>query len=184
MRYRIAALTLGFAAFTAACTPTSGTPATAPPVPGTLATTTTQLATTTSTATVAEAITTTTIDRLSEIQAIYEDLEHRRVNALWSTDRDSFVSLFVDNAYKEESLRALDVVEPGDPPRLCIDSSRVIKDEPGCLVFVESTTIADSENPPTEHTVTLQPTQDGGGYAYVSDGPGGWLCTEPHPLSG
>ena len=184
MRYRIAALTLGFAALAAACTTAGGTPATVPPVPETLATTTSTPPPTTTPVVVATEITTTTVDRLSEIQAIYEDLERRRVIALWSSDTDSFVSLFVDNAYREESLRALDLVELGDPPHLTIEIIRIIKDDPGCLVFVESTTIAASENPPTEQTVTLQPTQDGWGYAYVSDGPGGWLCTEPHPLSG
>jgi hypothetical protein len=183
MRYRIAALTLGFVALTAACTTANGTPATAPSVPEALATTAAPPPTTTPVVVTTE-ITTTTVDRLSEIQAIYEDLEHRRVNALWSADADSFVSLFVDNAYREESLRALDFVEPGDPPDLIIDIIRIIKDDPGCLVFVERTAIAASENPPTEQTVTLQPTQDGWGYAYVSDGPGGWLCTDPHPLSG
>ena len=180
MRHRIAALTLGFAALAAGCTTATGTPATAPTVPETLAPTTTTPPPTT-TVTLA---TTTTVDRLTEIQALYQDLEDRRVRALWSGNREAFVLLFVDNPYREESLRALDLVDPGEPPKLIVEIVEVIKDDSGCLVFVESTIVVGSNDPPTQSTVTLQRLVGGWGFSYVSSDPGGWLCIEPHPLSG
>ena len=181
MHYRIAALVLGFAALVAGCTTASGTPATAPSVPDTVPTTTVTLPPTT---TITPTTTTTTIDRLSEIQAIYEDLENQRVQALWAGNREVFLSLFTDTPYRDESLRALDLVDTGEPPVLIIEIDEIFMDDSECLVFVASTIIADSEDRPKAHTVTLQPLANGWGYAYVSDDPGGWLCTEPHPLSG
>ena len=184
MHYRIAALTLGFAVLAAACTTANGTPATAPSVPETAPPTTTTLPTTLPTTTSTVPATTTTVDRLTEIQAIYQDLENRRVQALWSGDEKSFSSLFVDTPYKEESLRALDLVEPGTPPVLVIEVLEILTDGPDCLVFVELSTVNESSGSPDQRTVTLQPLGEGWGYAYVSEDPGGWQCTEPHPLSG
>ena len=185
MHYRIVALAFGLAALTAACTTASGTPATAPSVPDTVPTTTSPAPIVTTTIAPATTTPATTLpDRLSEIQAIYEDLEHRRVQALWAGNRDAFLSLFIDTPYRDESLRALDLIETGEPPVLTVEIDEIFMDDSECLVFAANIVIDGSEDRPAVHTVTLQPLADGWGYAYVSDDPGGWLCTEPHPLSG
>ena len=184
MHYRIAALTLGFAALVAGCTTASGTPATAPSAPETVPTTTRTVPPTTTIASTTTTTTTTTIDRLSEIQAIYEDLEHRRLQALYSGDAEAFMELFVDNPYREQSLRALDVVEIGNPPNLEFTVLEVLRDDSECLVFVSSTFVSESNDPALVDTTTLQPLNGHWGYAYVQEGTRGWLCTMPHPLSG
>ena len=181
MRHRIAALMLGFAALAAGCTTATGTPATAPTVPETLAPTTTTPPPTTTTVTLA---TTTTVDRLSEIQAIFEDLEHRRLKALYAEDGESFEALFVDSPYRELSLEILEISRTGDPPKLETSILEVLRDDTDCLVIVTSTTVSDSGDRAVVRTTTLQPLEDGWGYAYVQEGTEGWLCTGPHPLSG
>ena len=171
---------LGFAALAAGCTTAAGTPATAPTVPETLAPTTTTPPPTT-TVTLA---TTTTVDRLTEIQALYQDLEDRRLQALYSADAESFEALFVDSPYRELSLGVLEIPRTGEPPSLKVAILDVLRDDSDCLVFVTSTSVSDSDDPAIVGTTTLQPLNDGWGYAYVQEGTEGWLCTGSHPLSG
>ncbi|MEN8239465.1 MAG: hypothetical protein ABFR53_09715, partial [Actinomycetota bacterium] len=130
MRNGIAALTLGFAALAASCTTVDGTPATAPSVPETLPTTTTTLPATTTTA----PITTTTVDRISEIQAIFEDLEHRRLQAIYDQDEDAFRSVYANEEYLRESLPLFGLIEflasPGLYPVRVLE---VLTDEEDCI---------------------------------------------------
>jgi hypothetical protein len=184
MRYRIAVLTLGFAALTAACTTTSGTPATAPPVPETLATTTTQLATTTTTAAGAEAITTTTIDRLSEIQAIYEDLEHRRLQAIYDQDEAAFRGVYANEEYLLESLPLLEAIafltSPGLYPVQVIE---ILTDDGGCISAIVRTdlTAITEGGRLAEKQQTIQWQKNAWGISYTGED---WSCVGPHPLSG
>ena len=75
---------------------TTGIPATVPPslppTATTVATTTTTLSPTTTTT----AATTTTVDRVAEIEAIFQDLEERRLQALYEGDKETFKSLFAN----------------------------------------------------------------------------------------
>ena len=86
----------------AACS-SSGTPATTP-VPDTTTTTVSTIPPTSSTTTT-EA-TTTTVDRLVEIEAIFQDLEERRLQALYDGDREAFRALFANDEYMERSMGA------------------------------------------------------------------------------
>ncbi|MEN8234948.1 MAG: hypothetical protein ABFR89_08530, partial [Actinomycetota bacterium] len=77
----------------------AGTPAT---VPETVATTTTAAVTTqppSTTATTTTQATTTTVDRVAEIEAIFQDLEERRLQALYDGDVEAFKSLFANEEY-------------------------------------------------------------------------------------
>jgi hypothetical protein len=182
MRYRIAALTLGFAALTAACTTASGTPATAPSVPETLATTTTQLPTTVFVVVTTE-ITTTTVDRLSEIQAIYEDLEHRRLQAIYDQDETAFRSLYANDEYLLLELEAFGVVKVIDPSGLSLSVVEVARDDTGCIaavVRIDATTAFDGGSS-YETTIVLEVLDTGWGYSWVG---GEWECDGLHPLSG
>ena len=111
---------LAFTLLAAACSP-STTPATTPAT----------VATTAPTTTVAP---TTTMDRLAEIEAIYQDLEERRLDALYRGDREAFAGLFANEAYLDRSIGAFDVVEFDDPPGLvAIDVLEVLVDDSECL---------------------------------------------------
>jgi len=182
MRYRRTSIVVASAIVAAACTAAGSTPATAPPTPET--TTTATVTPSTAPTTTVDVSTTTTVDRLSEIQAIFEDLERRRLQALFSGDRDAFGGLFTDTPYRKKSLDAFDQAASGQPPDLKIRILEVLRDDAKCLVFVASTTSSLSTGPPLTDTTTLQPLNKGWGYAYVEAGRGDWLCEGPHPLSG
>ncbi len=182
MGYRIAVFVVGIAVVVTACTTATDTPATAPTVP--LPPTTVQVSPSSTIPVTTVPAPTTTLDRLAEIEAIYQDLEDRRVAALWSGDAEAFLGLFVDNPYKEESKRALEEIEPGEPPQIIVKVLKIVKDEPDCLVFVDESSVVGLDEAPDISVTTLQPIEDGWGYAYVSSEPEGWLCEEPHPLSG
>ena len=89
------------AALLAACTGSESTPATTP-------TTTAAPSSSTTTSTTAPPTTTTTMeaDRLAQIQAIFQDLEERRLDALYRGDVEAFSALFANEAYLERSLEA------------------------------------------------------------------------------
>ncbi len=86
----------------AACS-SGGTPATTPKSVTTTTTSTTVPASASTTTTEA---TTTTLDRLAEIQAIFQDLEERRLQALYDGDREAFRALFANDEYMERSMGA------------------------------------------------------------------------------
>lgn len=170
------------AACVGGCTTEGSTPATAP---DSTAPATTQPAPSdpvTSTTTIAPA-TTTTLDRLAEVTAIFEDLERRRLEAIYTGDVEAFTALFADTPYLDESLRVFDVIEPGPIPAISIEVREILKDDPGCLaVFYESFREDGSSVGPA--TAVLVPTVEGPRYAFTNSGRGGWLCDGPHPLSG
>ena len=85
-----------------------GTPAT---TPTSVATTTTTTTVPPSSSTTTTEATTTTVDRLAEIEAIFQDLEERRLQALYDGDREAFQALFANDEYMERSMGAFDVVE-------------------------------------------------------------------------
>jgi hypothetical protein len=70
----------------ASCTTTESNPATTPTTGPTTTTT-------------APPTTTSAPDRLAEIQAIFQDLEERRLDALYRGDVEAFSALFANEAY-------------------------------------------------------------------------------------
>ncbi len=114
-----------------ACTTTGSSPATAPAnAPSSSVATTSQPRSTTT----SPAVTTTTTDRLSEVAAILEDLERRRLAAIYSGDVEAFSALFADTPYLERSLEVFDLVEPGTPPQITIEVIDILRDDEVCLV--------------------------------------------------
>ena len=163
----------------AACS-SGGTPATTP-VPDTIATMVTTIPPTSSTTTT-EA-TTTTVDRLVEIEAIFQDLEERRLQALYDGDREAFRALFANDEYMERSMGAFDVVEfegaPSTPGVAIVDLAFESAD---CLaveaVFEKVTGLVGSEQ--RTRDVVLERSDEGWGYSYSGEG---WECHGPHPFS-
>ena len=180
MRHRIAALVLGFAALAAGCTTATGTPATAPTIPATLAPTTTVPPPTTTTVTLA---TTTTVDRLSEIQAIFEDLEHRRLQAIYDQDEAVFRSLYANAEYLHLDLEAFDAVKVIDPAGVSLSIIDVSSDTESCIaavVHIEAESAFEG-GISYETTIVVQGNEAGWGYSWVGED---WACDGPHPLSG
>ena len=145
-----------------------------------MSTTTTVQPTTTST-TVAET-TTTTVDRLAEVQAILQDLEERRLDALFQEDEEAFRALFASEYLWLREREALGVVDWDSVPGVDVAVVEVVLDDAACLVararFEFSESLAASS--PVILTVTLQPVESGWGFSFNSDS---WLCVEPHPLN-
>ena len=166
----------------AACT-SDGTPATTPTsTPATTAAVATTLPpeTTTTTTTVA---TTTTLDRLAEIEAIFQDLEERRLQALYDGDREAFRSLFANPEYMERSMGVLDTIEfVGPPEEIEVAVSGVLADEASCIasqVFTDATA-ALGPGGASERTVVIERVGDAWGFSYIGEG---WTCDGPHPFS-
>ncbi len=156
---------LAAGAFVAGCTGSS-TPATAPSTVPTTTTTTTTVEVT------------TTLDRLAEIEAIYQDLDEKRLDALFRGDTEAFASLFANESYLEESLAAFDVMSFDGPPTVTVDVLEVVTDEDVCLAAWIRGTVDGVEA--GSILMVLEPLPDGGwGYAFGGEG---WLCVGPHPL--
>lgn len=167
----------------AGCT-TTGTPAT---VPSSLpATTTTAVVTMTTPlpSTTTTAATTTTVDRVAEIEAIFQDLEERRLQALYEGDEEAFKSLFANNEYMQRSLGAFDVVEfENEPAMVLVEVMRVIHDGPMCIaaeIRVDATRSLGSAAVTQAVEVLERADEDRWGYSYGGDG---WSCEGPHPFS-
>jgi len=175
-------LVMALVAVVSGCT-NSGTPATVPAsVPTTTVTTaTTHVVVTSSTTTTAA--TTTTIDRMAEIQAIFQDLEERRLRALYDGDREAFKALFANDEYMQRSMGLFDLVrfvEGWSTPSLAVVS--VIADDDFCIAAEVggdySGVFVDGGTGSAVHVIERMG-DDEWGISYVGDG---WVCDGPHPL--
>ena len=159
----------------------SGTPATTPPsVPAmTIATTTSTLPPTTTTT----AATTTTVDRVAEIEAIFQDLEERRLQALYEGDEEAFKALFANKEYMQRSLGAFEAVEfaPGwSMPT--VDVVEVLYEDSSCIAVRTATDYSDvfTGDDGGEWIEVVERTNGGWGLSYAGEG---WACEGPHPFS-
>jgi hypothetical protein len=162
---------------------TTGTPATVPP---SLPATTTTVATTTTTlppTTTTTVATTTTIDRVTEIEAIFQDLEERRLQALYEGDEEAFKTLFANKDYMQRSLAVLDLVEFASPPDVVVvnlvDLLRETETCIAALVLTDATDAFGSDGL-SERIIVLERLQGHWGFSYIGEG---WACEGPHPLS-
>jgi hypothetical protein len=166
VRFFVASLLL------AACSGTS-TPATTPTfVPTTASTTTTTIEVT------------TTLDRLAEIEAIYQDLEYRRLDALYRGDREAFAGLFANEEYLETSIELFNLMEflaPPEPGRVAV--VQVLNETETCIALEAEKNLvgilagADS---PAIGIFVLERVGPAWGFSYNGEG---WTCDGPHPLS-
>jgi len=161
---------LAFTLLAAACSP-STTPATTPAT----------VATTAPTPTLAPS---TTLDRLAEIEAIYQDLEERRLDALYRGDRQAFAALFAVESYMEASLDAFEILEfIAEPEPPLVTALEVLRDDSVCLAVrfhVDGTQALGPDAEGEVITVLQRNSKGDWGYSYTGEG---WLCEEPHPFS-
>ncbi|MCB1247213.1 MAG: hypothetical protein KDB69_08105, partial [Acidimicrobiia bacterium] len=117
-----------------ACTTTPGAPATAP--------STTALGTVTTTSTVSSTTTlapTTTLDRIAEIEAIFLDLERRRLQAIKDQDEEAYRAVFANEFYEEASMVVFDEVDVIDPNAVKLTVLDILVDRDDCIAgLVES----------------------------------------------
>ncbi len=145
------------------------------------ATTPTSIPTTATTTTLA---TTTTVDRVAEIEAIYQDLEERRLDALYQGDEVAYRALFANDGYMEASMGAFDVIEFSGPPTdVSLWVEEVLQDSGVCLAarvgFGPVDSIVGSAE--TSRLLVLEPGDDGAwGFSYTGEG---CVCDGPHPFS-
>lgn len=177
----ITALMIGTAMLCSACG-SDGGPATVPasvPVLTTTATTTPVPASTTTTLP-PTSTSTTAVDRVAEIQAIFQDLEERRLQALYDGDREAFRALFANDEYMERSMGAFDVVEFDNPPRVRIEIVEVLADETTCVAAHRVLHMIDSGETPRKTVSVIEQLDDGWGFSYAGEG---WVCDGLHPFS-
>lgn len=145
------------------------------------ATTPTSVATTSSTTTTTLDVT-TTVDRLTEIEAIYRDLEERRLDALYRGDREAYRALFANEAYLEASLGVMDETSfIGAPQNLTLEVREVLVDRPDCIAAVVYRDLRSvlGEEAVGERIIVLQSASETWGLSFIGEG---WLCDGPHPL--
>ena len=140
------------------------------------ATTPTSIPTTSTTTTLA---TTTTVDRVAEIEAIYQDLEERRLEALYRGDEEAFAATHVDNGYLAQSMDLFDVLEFDGPPELQVDILRLVHDGEQCIAFEDIVHRADLDES-SDPSVTVLELRNG--LWLLSYSGSGWTCDGPHPF--
>jgi 3-dehydroquinate dehydratase len=147
----------------AACA-SRGSPATTPPIVATIISTS------------------TTLDRLAEVEAIVQDLEERRLDALYRKDIEALREVFASEGLYEQTVAIIDQVELREGTQVEVHISELLADEPNCLAaqldFRYREVSGETE---TETVLTvLQPTDSNAwGFAYYGQG---WLCNGPNPM--
>jgi hypothetical protein len=168
------------ALFLGACTATAATPATAPETIAPEATTTVA---TTTTSTLAPTTTAQspapTVDRKAEIEAIFQNLEQRRLTALYEGDREAFAALFANDADLQRSVEAFDLAEFASSPIVRVAVLDVVVDRQSCIAVKRQLTRVDSKEIATPNVGVLEPTETGWGFSFVGEG---WTCDGSHPL--
>ena len=127
--------------------------------------------------------TTTTLDRLAEIEAIFQDLEERRLQALYDGDREAFRALFANAEYMDRSMVLFDLVEfVGAPMPERVALVRVVRDAETCLAAEIETSYEGilKDGSTDSKTVILERLDSYWGLSYVG---GDWACDGPHPFS-
>ena len=179
MQYRITLVLAAVIVVTAGCTSTGSAPATAPPTTERVPTTTT---TTPPRATSTTLAPTTTIDREAEIEAIFQDLEQRRLEAIRQQDVQVFSSLYANEAYLDQDMAAFLALDVNDGFFVSIEDFELQYISPECAAFaavVDNSGAFVGGGTNLTHVV-LERSGDEWGYSWIGEG---WQCEGPHPLS-
>lgn len=178
MRNRLAVVVVASIVGLGACTTVGSSPATAPPITDPPVTTSTVIATTTTTL-----ATTTTFDRVAEIQAIFQDLEVRRLQAIMDQDEPAFRAVFANDEYEERSMVELDLVEVIDPNSGEFRVLEIFFDGPRCIAVgavVDASQSTAGGGLSTDSDYVAELAEGRWGYSWVGEG---WRCDGPHPFS-
>lgn len=157
------------------CTTTSNSPATTP-------STTSTVALPTSSSTTTTAAPTTTVDRIAEIEAIFLDLEIRRLQAIKDQDEGAYRSVFANEFYEEASFPGFSLAEVVDPEAIELVVDEVLVDSQECIVAAVTLdrTGAVEGGGRDDHEWVAEFEEGRWGLSYVGSG---WRCEGPHPLA-
>ncbi len=177
MKNRLAVVVVASIVGLGACTTVGNSPATAPPI--------TEAPTTTSTTVTATTVleTTTTVDRIAEIQAIFQDLERRRLQAIMDQDEEAFRAVFANEEYEERSVPGMQLITVVDPDAVLFTVLEVWADDPNCIAVsgrksgvgaIEGAGISDVQD------FVVESERGSWGLSWIGSG---WRCDGPHPFS-
>jgi ABC-type transport system substrate-binding protein len=174
-------IVFGAALVFAACSGDGTTPATAPPTsPGPSATVATTTASPPTTSPIET--TTTTVDRIAEIEAILLDLVTRRTQALVDRNEESYREVFANQGLLDRSLPALDAglfnVMPTD---ISVNIEEVLFDSSECIAARQLTVMTGREREDVQPFVVVLEKNEVGGWGFSFNGEG-WACEGPHPF--
>jgi hypothetical protein len=127
--------------------------------------------------------TTTTLDRIAEIQAIFQDLERRRLQAIMNQDEEAFRAVFANAEYEERSMVLMDAVVVLDPLAVGFRVTGVYADVPSCIAVgavVDMSTATDGGGVGEDLDYVIENTGEGWGLSWTGSG---WRCDGPHPFS-
>ena len=181
MENRLAVLAVASIVGLAACTTAGPSPATAPPTTPPPATSTTATTTSKPPAVVSS---TTTVDRRAEIEAIFRDVERRRLQAILDQDREAFLAAFSNAGYAQESIPLMKVTVVLDPSAVLFRVVETYVDSPDCIAVgavVDMTLATEGGSTSVKIDYVVQQTDEEWGLSWVG---GGWRCDGPHPFSG
>jgi hypothetical protein len=128
--------------------------------------------------------TTTTLHRIAEIQAIFQDLEVRRLQAIMDQDEEAFRAVFANEEYEERSVGGMKLVTVLDPTAAVFTVLQVFVDDPGCIAVsgikdaskaIEDVGIGELKD------YVIESTDGAWGLSWIGRG---WRCDGPHPFSG
>ncbi|VAW09618.1 hypothetical protein MNBD_ACTINO02-2826 [hydrothermal vent metagenome] len=172
----------GMVVVLAACSGSGTAPATAPPTSA--ATSSNVPMTTSDLPTTSQATTTSTVDRVAEIEAIILDLENRRLDGVAAGDWVAWSATFANEGFMTEARAGLDQLGSIPLPRLDgISVAAVIVDSPDCVAATVDYFTTDSDGVATQNQTTTVIERRGDGSWGISFRGRGWACEGPHPFS-
>ncbi len=119
----------------------------------------------------------------AEVQAIIQDLEERRMAALFAEDEAAFRALFANDALADLSVEVVGTVEfVAEPETVRVAVDEVLADTGECVaarVFLDLTQPLGPAAALESVVVVEQRTDGAWGYSYEG---AEWLCEGPHPL--
>ena len=119
------------------------------------------------------------LGRVAEVEAIYQDLEQRRLDALYDDDREAYRALFANHGFVEESMVVFDQLEFELPPVVDAEVLGLLHDGAACIAFERVLHRSDLGGSSDAGVVVLELVDGVWLMSYVGSG---WTCDGPHPF--
>lgn len=126
---------------------------------------------------------TTTIDRRAEIEAIFLDLERRRLKAILDQDEEAYRAVFSNAEYEEESMVVMALLEVLNTSAVVFNVVEVTADTPDCIAVdatVDMSSVVEGGALSGVANYVIERDEIGWGFSWFG---GEWKCNGPHPFS-